>query len=59
MDDSTPGPLLGSFVVNFSGYRHAKAKILTDLESAQQDRSNDTHIPHIYDILFFDLNSWG
>ena len=39
----TARPFLGSFFYDFSGYRHAKAKILPVLESAQLAGSFDTH----------------
>ena len=38
-----------TFFDDFLGYKHARAKILTVLESAQSDGSNDTHKPHIFD----------
>ena len=43
------------FFDDFSGYRNARAKISTVLESAKSQRSNDAHKPYIFDNLFFDL----
>ena len=43
------------FFNDFSGYRHARAKISTVLESAHQDGSKDTNKPYICDNFFFDL----
>ena len=42
-------PILASFFDDFSGYRHARAKISTDFESAQSTDSFDTNKPYIYD----------
>ena len=43
------------FFDDFSGYRHATAKILTVLESAQSPGSFDTHKPYICDEIFFNF----
>ena len=39
--------ILGQFFEDFSGYKHARAKISTVLESPHQYLSDDTHKPYI------------
>ena len=46
------------FFDDFSGYRHARAKISTVLESAHQDRSDDTHKAMKVDEKKFTLTRW-
>ena len=43
------------FFDDFSGYRPARAKMSTDLESAQSDHSFESHKPYIHDKKFWDL----
>ena len=43
------------FFDDFSGCRHARAKISTVLESTNQAGSNDTHKPNIFENFFFDF----
>ena len=54
--DLAPSHFLGlfrEFFDDFSGHTHARAKILTVLESAQSEGSYDIHKPYIDDDFFF------